>query len=359
MAIASPGITLFREHDGFRLAQSRPPMGPVLASLPLEQALDQVTMLLPICGEAQRIAARRAVEAARGSARGTAHAFSEEIDATLLREQLQSALWRLVVDWPGLIDEPQDLEVLRHALRSRDPDELRLRLREQLDGLDQADSPAAVRTWVERGACTAARVVSRARALYPELETENPAWAEPETLEPRSVIERSRTPGFWPGGDAPLEPPAGEIGARAMSRHPLAREAELPGGPLAGRLLAQALDAAFLLTADPASAVIGEDVPGGSAAAPGEGIGWAMTARGPLLHRVILQAADAADSAEAARAQRWDVLAPTDWHFGPKGPVAQALASLDGTMDGERVRLFVAGFDPCAAWSVVDADGGG
>lgn len=364
VAVATPGIRILREADGFRLAQSRPPMGPVLASLSLEQALDQVTLLLPICGEAQRIAARRAVEAARGTARGTARAFSDEIDATLLREQLQSALWRLVVEWPGLIDEPQNLEVLRHALRSRDPDELRLRLREHLDGLDQAETPAAVRAWVERGACTAARVVSRALNLDLdlELEAENPDWVEPETLDPRTVIERSLAPGFWPEGEAPLEPPAGEIGARAMSRHPLAREADLPGGSLAGRLLAQALDAAFLLTADPASAVIGEDVPGGSRIGPGEGIGWAMTARGPLLHRVILPAADADDAvntAEAARAQRWDVLAPTDWHFGPKGPVAQALASLDGTMDTERVRLFVAGFDPCAAWSVVDADGGG
>lgn len=354
-AIATPGIRILRESEGYRLAQSRPPMGPVLASLSLEQALDQVTMLLPICGEAQRIAARRAVEAARGSAR----AFSDEIDATLLREQLQSALWRLVVDWPGLIDEPQNLEVLRHALRSRDPDALRLRLREQLDGLDQAESPTAVRAWVERGACTAARVVSRALNLDLGLEGENPDWFEPESLDPRTVIERSLAPGFWPEGEALLEPPAGEIGARAMSRHPLAREAEVSGESLAGRLLAQALDAAFLLTADPASAVIGDDVPGESRIGPGEGVGWAMTARGPLLHRVILPAADAVDTAEAVRAQRWDVLAPTDWHFGPRGPVAQALASRDGTMNVERVRLFVAGFDPCAAWSVVDANGGG
>jgi hypothetical protein len=341
-AVVAPGIRIVREADGYRLAQNRPPMGPVLASLSLEQALEQITMLLPICGEAQRIAARRAVDAARGAT----GPFSDEIDATLLREQLQSAIWRLVVDWPGLIDEPQNLQVLRHALRSRDPAELRLGLREQLDGLDQAESPAAVRAWVERADCTAARVTSRAL----DLERDSPDWPEPEALDPRSVIERSRTPGFWPEADAPLAPPAGEIGARAMSRHPLAHEAGLPGGSLAGRLLAQALDAAFLLTADPASAVIGEDVPDGSAAGSGAGIGWAMTARGPLLHRVVLHAAD------ADRARRWDVLAPTDWHFGPEGPVAQALASLDGTMDEEYARFLVAGFDPCAAWSVVDAE---
>ncbi len=345
MAIASPGITLFRERDGYRLAQSRPPVGPVLASLSLEQALDQVTLLLPICGEAQSIAARRAVDAARGRARE----FSDEIDAMLLREQLQSALWRLVVDWPGLIDEPQNLEALRHALRSRDPSELRLRVREQLDGLERVNSSAEVMAWLERGACTAARVTSRALAL----DAQSPDWTEPETLAPRSVVERSRAPGFWPEDDTPLKPPAGEIGARAMSRHPLAGEAELPGGQMTGRMLAQALDTAFLLTADPASAVIGDEVRGDHDPEPGEGIGWAMTARGPLLHRVILNAAD------ADKAQRWDVLAPTDWHFGPQGPVAQAVAALNGTMDVEWVRFFVAGFDPCAAWSVVDVEGKG
>lgn len=342
-AITTPGIRILREAGGYRLEQRRPPIGPVLASLSLEQALDQVTLLLPICGDAQRIAARHAVDAARGKAR----AVSDEIDATLLREQLQSALWRLVVDWPGLIDEPQNLEVLRYALRSRDPSELRLRLREQLDGLDQAESPAAVLAWVERGACTAARVTSRAL----DRETQNPDRVEARMLSPRSVIERSVSPDFWPEDDVPLVPPGGEIGARAMSRHPLAHEAELPGGSLAGRLLAQALDAAFLLAADPASAGLGDKARIDGHTGSGEGIGWAMTARGPLLHRVVLNGAD------ADTAQRWDVLAPTDWHFGPRGPVAQALASLDGTMDAEWVRLFVAGFDPCAAWSVVEAAG--
>ena len=347
-AIATPGIRILREADGYRLQQSRPPMGPVLASLTLDQALEQVTMLLPICGAAQRIAARRAVDAARGAAAEA----SGEVNATLLREQLQSALWRLVVDWPDLVGEPQNLESLRHALRTPDPSALRDALGAQLDGLDRAESPGAVGAWVERGACTAARVVSRALAL----EAQCPDWPETETLAPGSVIDASRGTGFWPGDDAPLEPPPGEVGTRAMRRHPLVGNRGLPGGLLAGRLLAQALDAAFLVTAEPSAAVTGDDWKAGAKAGPdrrpaGEGIGWAMTARGPLLHRVVL------DGVDAVKAKRWDVLAPTDWHFGPHGPVARALGSLDGTMDAERVRFLVAGFDPCAAWSVVEAEG--
>ena len=40
-AVVAPGIRIVREADGYRLAQNRPPMGPVLASLSLEQALEQ------------------------------------------------------------------------------------------------------------------------------------------------------------------------------------------------------------------------------------------------------------------------------------------------------------------------------
>jgi hypothetical protein len=76
-----------------------------------------------------------------------------------------------------------------------------------------------------------------------------------------------------------------------------------------------------------------------------------MTARGPLVHRVVL------DAPTADRASRWDVLAPTDWHFGPAGPVARAVATT--TAEPERVRWWAAAFDPCAAWRVdgVGADG--
>ena len=62
----TPGINILREDDGYRLAQNRPPVGPMLAKLPLAGALEQVARLLPICGKAQLFAARRAVDSARG-----------------------------------------------------------------------------------------------------------------------------------------------------------------------------------------------------------------------------------------------------------------------------------------------------
>jgi hypothetical protein len=349
-AIGTPGINVLRRSGGYRVNQTRPPVGLILAKLPLELALDQIANVLPICGEAQRIAARRAVEAAQGQITSAGPGDSE----TLFREQLQSSLWRLAMDWPSLIGESQDLGALRLARRTNDPGSLQEQLQDQLDGLEKVESPGAARAWIERGKCTAARVTSRAL----DLEAQSPDWAEPVTLLPGSVIESGMHPEFWPEGDSPLVPPAGEVGALAMRRHPLVGDRDLPRGLLARRLLAQALDAAFLATAEPESAVPSDGSTCGAHAGSirgtaGEGIGWAMTARGPLMHRVKLEGVD------GETLGRWDVLAPTDWHFGPQGPAVQALGALNGSIEPEVVRFFMAGFDPCAAWSVVDAEGTG
>ncbi len=125
----------------------------------------------------------------------------------------------------------RNLEALRQALRNRDPSALRDRLSEQLDGLEHAETPGAVTAWMERGACTAARIVARAL----DLESNDLDWAESEALAPGTLLEKIRTPGFWPENDAPLKPPAGEVGARAMKRHPLIGDTGLPGGPVTGR----------------------------------------------------------------------------------------------------------------------------
>ena len=76
---------------------------------------------------------------------------------------------------------------------------------------------------------------------------------------------------------------------------------------------------------------------------PGEraGTGCAVTARGPVFHRVDL----AGDGSVA----RWRALAPTDWHFAPRGPLAALLGP--GYSDRD-IDLLVAGFDPCVPWEL-------
>lgn len=73
----------------------------------------------------------------------------------------------------------------------------------------------------------------------------------------------------------------------------------------------------------------------------GEGLGWCETARGLLLHWVRLDADD--------RVADCRVVAPTEWNFHPYGPAARALAALPPGLDEARVRLLVAAYDPCVA----------
>ncbi|MBI3156271.1 MAG: hypothetical protein HYZ20_12785, partial [Burkholderiales bacterium] len=90
---------------------------------------------------------------------------------------------------------------------------------------------------------------------------------------------------------------------------------------------------------------------GAATGACGEGLGWCEMARGLLLHRIRLDR-----DGDRWRVAECDVLAPTEWHFHPHGPVAQALARLprDGSKAG--VRLLAAAFDPCVAVRVEAGD---
>ncbi len=53
----------------------------------------------------------------------------------------------------------------------------------------------------------------------------------------------------------------------------------------------------------------------------------------------------------------WRVLAPTDWHFSPRGPVASRLTAMAG-QTRERVAILVTSYDPCAPWALHSATGG-
>ena len=74
----------------------------------------------------------------------------------------------------------------------------------------------------------------------------------------------------------------------------------------------------------------------------GVGLGRAVTDRGPVFHRVAL------DSEGSVK--NWRVLAPTDWHFAPGGPLD--IEANRRSLRPEQLKLLVLGFDPCAPWSL-------
>src|SRR5210317_2495522 len=82
------------------ITQQRPALVSSLVGMSVSRAMAFIPTLLPICGQAQSLAAQRAVAAARGESEVNA-----ERQAQPWREQAFAAAWRLTVDWPELQGE--------------------------------------------------------------------------------------------------------------------------------------------------------------------------------------------------------------------------------------------------------------
>jgi hypothetical protein len=82
--------------------------------------------------------------------------------------------------------------------------------------------------------------------------------------------------------------------------------------------------------------------------ADGEGIAWTEMSRGLLMHWARLEPGERDTS--TARAQRYLVLAPTEWNFHPDGAFARLVH--DGDLDTAQVRMAAATLDPCLAYNV-------
>lgn len=75
------------------------------------------------------------------------------------------------------------------------------------------------------------------------------------------------------------------------------------------------------------------------------GIGQAAAARGQLVHRVELNGDIIGN---------YQILAPTEWNFHPKGVVVQALSSLKGDPESveKQARLLINAIDPCVGYEL-------
>ncbi len=339
MVASTPKIQIAQRAGGITIAQRRPTVTGVLGGLGLEEALLRIPLLLPICGHAQGIAAQRAASAARNQT--DPHAI--EHTRQLWREQAVAAAWRLAVDWPGCVGRKRALPLFKAVQQADGPETLATQLLQFLPGLISVESMADLSAWLIDSDSTAANVVRRAR----ELESELGFAGAPSLLAGEALKALAQTA----LAEADFDPltPAGagiDVGPLAMRRHPLVERLAACSdyGALTRRLVAQLLDtlviAGHLLDGQSTYPVSAWNL------GPGIGMGRAITARGPVFHRVELDG----DGKVAA----WRVLAPTDWHFAPGGPLAteaQRLAPND-----DQLSLLVLGFDPCSPWSVASEE---
>ncbi|MEJ2630055.1 MAG: nickel-dependent hydrogenase large subunit [Acidihalobacter sp.] len=150
-----------------------------------------------------------------------------------------------------------------------------------------------------------------------------------------------------------------EIDGQARETTPYARQSDTPlikaafrrwGDGLATRLLALAgeLNSTLPKLQDyleqAGSATPGEPLDDDAAA--GDGIGVVEAARGKLMHRITLS---------QGRIQDYDIVAPTEWNFHPRGIAVQALAQLTFRSEAScaaQARALICAIDPCVAYDL-------
>ncbi len=359
--------------------------------------------LFSVCATAQAAACVSACEAALGQTPSATLMGARRllVDVETAREHL----WRLLLDWPGLLGEgprgPAMARVmgacgqLRSALAAGgdplvlgtpglQPDLAAATVAltaladvatSQVLGQVPPDWLAATPTATELGHWAAATDTAAARLLRL---VASQGW---------SAVGRSPVPALPPLSSAALEARLGGPGADDFIAAPLWAGAPAESSPftrqsgqalvadltreqgngLLTRLAAQLVELAVILAGLPvrlAALAAGGDGPGekangidgGAAEASlpdGVGLAQVQAARGLLVHRVAIQAGRVAD---------YRILAPTEWNFHPQGAAALGLATLPDADDETLHRiggLFVTALDPCVAYDLRIAPGPG
>jgi uptake hydrogenase large subunit len=360
-----------RQVDAARVASTRPlGVAQVLVGKRPADAVAMVPRLFSICGRSQAVAAALACERASGveSDTATQPARQELVDAEIVHEYL----WRMLLDWPRAVGSAGNAAMLA-KVRARlaealDASEWAMRYAPQRLGrresrwdtacaelgrllaVDALDAPRAAlcdragfTAWLEAGKSSFARIVARLHAEsadmgvpgVPLLPCMTSALATGAIARRLDDDERFSAAPEWEGSPR-------ETGARARQHaHPLIAELTCrASGPILPRLAARLVELADLLQSGP-----GERI-GSASVRDGDAIAWVETARGVLIHRVVL---------DGERIARYQIVAPTEWNFHPRGALAvelEALSAADRAGLERRVDLIVQSLDPCVAYQV-------
>lgn len=346
--------------------------------------------LFSVCSKAQSKACVTALDLACGFTPAPRVEAIREL--SVAAETIREHLWRLLLDWPRLMDEPADRVAMASVLSwfkdlsaGLDPDGSLFRpgagegkantrlcdpLLADIDGLialrllgmpsaqwleEVTDGEGFIR-WVETTATPAARLLRRL-ALSGEAALGGSAVTRLPEITDRDLVARlgaSDAAGF-------LALPTWDGAPRETS--PLTRRADcglmrdltaIHGNGLLPRLAAQPLEVAFLVSrARSLLATQAPEQPDPMAPEPGLGVGRSDAARGLLIHVARVDEGQVMD---------YRILAPTEWNFHPRGAVAQGLAALPDAEDGvlrRRAESLIMATDPCVAFelSLVSSSG--
>jgi coenzyme F420-reducing hydrogenase alpha subunit len=367
-----------------RIHSSRPLQLPLLfAGKPVEKVLQTIPMLYSICATAQ---ARAAAIACR-QALGVSVDPPIELAETMLVwfETAREHIWRVLIDWSGYLGEEVDHQQLP-GLSLLIPDakkalfdntataftlkpvvkpevetitrlikRLSQRLERSVFGIPASDwyamtSLEALESWI------ATKQTGAARYLNQLLES-GMAELGQSGIEALPEIDDGQLHQYMQQADAFItcpewqERPHETSSLTRQARHPLIKEMmPVYGKGLLTRLTARLLELASIpdrlmelmygITQETEALV---SVSNASASATGLGV--VEAARGRLVHRASVM-----DNA----IKHYQILAPTEWNFHPKGLVAEGLLGLPSGGESamrEQASLFINAIDPCVGYS--------
>jgi coenzyme F420-reducing hydrogenase alpha subunit len=298
----------------------------VLCGRPCAEAPELLSLSLSLCGRSQETVCAAACEAVAGVEPQAAALGrrARELDA----ETVQEHAWRLLLDWPRLTGQPEDIDLLG-------------RIRALARGAPQSNS-----TWgAARDALSslvATRILgepadhwldhgSAARWLEWAAQGHTPAARALHHMASLSAVATEPVPFLaWPSSEQVI---AG-IAVPALTEAAFARQPTLAGrphetGPLP-RLVRHAALAelartrplvarAFARLAELVAILLGAVPPRHVECAglgPGRAAAWVEMARGLLVHAL---------ETDGGRVARYAIVAPTEWNFHPQGALPAAL----------------------------------
>lgn len=315
-AIDAGCVRIRVQGDGARVVAAqvvsqRPQVARVLKGRQADAAATLVPLVFALCARAQGVAARLALAAARGDE------FSPRLDPDIVGEVMREHLWRWLLDLPVLFGLPPLRDEFTSAVRAV-----------------AACDGEAVQALLETPEMT--RLIGSINVL------EQPAQQASALLHidsaqsslaewPQLYEELCHTP-TWRGQ-------AAETGAYARSSG-----TSSVSGAFAARWLARLAE--LEAWASGAQRIGAGGTASAVPVAPGVGRALVETARGLLMHELVLEGERVAD---------YRIVAPTEWNFHPQGPLSGWLIGRPCLAAAELRRFAaqaVAALDPCVRWEL-------
>ncbi|CAN5305479.1 nickel-dependent hydrogenase large subunit [soil metagenome] len=358
--LAAPGNLLNTRPDWVaRLTQGKP-----AKVLP-----DLLSSLFNLCGQAHRLCACLALQAAEGQTEALADAARCALQTETLREHLR----RICLDWPRQLAETPDASCRTQTLALKDlqacplsmgafPAGKTLDLPSLQAWLEQQLLGMPAWQWLRQWECNP-------HGFMIEWCASTPLWL-PELLHGcKSVADLAMTgaPALQVHASRQdLQALAGDLRSTpSFTRQPLWRGHCAETGPWTrlNQHAPERFDTPWLRLGAKLAELVRLALPdeaghsgscwlqaGSICLGNNEGLAWIEMARGLLIHSVQLDG-----QGNDARVLACHVVAPTEWNFHSQGAVAQVLATLPSRLTPQleqRILVLMAAFDPCVRFEL-------